>query len=852
MSPTTRLRRALNTALALLALLAPLAAPLGAQDTPGRISGTITDAARAPVAGAQVSLAGTRFGAVSTASGRYVITGIPAGTYEVRVQRIGQKPRSIPDVQVRAGEETTVDVSLETAATALGGVVVSASRRVEKITDAPATVTSIGTDALDNAIGNTFASALKEAKGVDFIQTGMTSIAINARGFNSSFNNRFLMVEDGRISVLPENGLPVGQFTPTPKVDLAGMEVLIGPGSALYGPDASSGVLSTRTKDPREFPGATLEVTGGSRSYYDVQGRYAAVRGNFGYKVAGEYQSAEDWENYLTYNAGGAVIAPDATVPKVTEQGLSNPIDWKATTARGTGAFVWYNGANRLELNGGMSRTDGVGQTNVGRNQLDDWTYNVMQARYTTPHWYFNAYRGQSQSGKSFALNRYAGAQLTNASNPAVTPDSLRKLSDWPSDGRMYAAEVQGNYVLPMLLNTNAIFGGQYRRDQVSSDRQWLTDRITGEDIKNDQQGVYAQTTTPLMPWIDVVLAGRYDKPDQYDAQFSPKAGIVVKPMVDQAFRVTFNRAFKSPTILQTDFFIPDWTSNISIYGNTGGFQRVIARSGQPDSVAATYAALEPETNDTWEVGYKGIFRERLFLDATYFRSDYENFMSPLTVLNVPALGQFARPIVNPGGNIPVDANGRIVNQAATPTNPIVLVYYNLGKAKVSGSDVGLNFLATRRIELRGTYSSVKIDDLEVPAGASPEATSLNSPTDKWTVGASAKDVGPLSGSVTWRQVGQYYFRSGSNTGIIPRFGTLDASVSYRVPVIDNVRMQLGVSNLLSCTSEDVKYSTAVATKPNGRMTVGDKGCGFGRRHKEMINMPEIGTMVFLGARWQH
>ena len=47
---------------------------------------------------------------------------------------------------------------------------------------------------------------------------------------------------------------------------------------------------------------------------------------------------------------------------------------------------------------------------------------------------------------------------------------------------------------------------------------------------------------------------------------------IVVKPMTDQAFRVTFNRAFKSPTILQTNFFIPDWTSIISIYGNTDGF----------------------------------------------------------------------------------------------------------------------------------------------------------------------------------------------------------------------------------------------------------------------------------------
>ena len=40
------------------------------------------------------------------------------------------------------------------------------------------------------------------------------------------------MLEDGRVAVLPENGLPVGQFTAIPKVDLAGIEVLTGPGAA--------------------------------------------------------------------------------------------------------------------------------------------------------------------------------------------------------------------------------------------------------------------------------------------------------------------------------------------------------------------------------------------------------------------------------------------------------------------------------------------------------------------------------------------------------------------------------------------------------------------------------------------
>ena len=835
----------------LLFLLAAIPAALEAQT--GRIAGTITDASQSPLASATITIAATRQGAVSDAQGRYVIVNVAPGTYDVRVQRIGDRMEVFSNIVVTAGQETRLDATLTPAPLTLAGVVVSASRRTEKVTEAPATITVITSDQIDQSVGNSFVAALKEAKGVDFIQTGMTSIAINARGFNSSFNNRFLMVEDGRISVLPENGLPVGQFTPTPKVDIAGMEVLVGPGSALYGPDASSGVLSLTTKDPRQFPGTTFEVTGGNRSYADIQGRHAGVSGNIGYKIAGEYQTAKDWENILTYNANGTVVAPN-TSGAVTEADLrGNPIDWKTGVARGSGALVYYAGQNRFELNGGMSRTDGVGQTNVGRNQLSGWLYNVIQARATTPHWFVNAYRAQSKSGESFALNRYAGAQLA-AANASVTPDSLRMLSDWPSDGRMYAAEVQGNYTLPVLGSSSSVlssvstvFGAQYRNDIASSHRQWLTDRITDEDVSNQQIGYYAQITAPVVPQLEVVLAGRLDDPESFDKQWSPKAGVIIKPIEDQVFRVTFNRAYKSPTILQTNFFIPDWTAIISIYGNTGGFT---TQNGAGTTVA-TFKPVEPESNRTWEYGYKGIFMDRLFVDATYFSSKYQNFLSPLTIVGNPFAGTptYAVPISNPGGNIPVNSQGRIVNQAGG--TPIVLTYYNLGRATVKGVDAGVNFLLTPRIELRSTLSTVELKTATVLG----EATSLNSPGTKWTVGTTMKDIGPVSAGMTWRNVVGYYFRSGVNTGVIPTFGAVDANVSFRIPNLSSAMINVGVSNLFSCTSEKVTYSTPAVTppavsRPNSVIASRDEGCGFNRKHIEMINMPEVGTMAFVGVRW--
>jgi iron complex outermembrane receptor protein len=178
-------------AVALAALGAPLAGvivrptPAVAQNPAaqtGRLAGRVTDADGRPVSGAQVQVVGTRFGALTGDDGRYRISGVAAGTYALRVTRIGQRAREVQNVVVQGGAEAAADVRLEGTAVALTGVVVSASRRAEKITDAPATVTTIGVTQLEQTVGNIFAGALKEAKGVDFIQTGMTTVAINARG----------------------------------------------------------------------------------------------------------------------------------------------------------------------------------------------------------------------------------------------------------------------------------------------------------------------------------------------------------------------------------------------------------------------------------------------------------------------------------------------------------------------------------------------------------------------------------------------------------------------------------------------------------------------------------------------
>ena len=68
--------------------------------------------------------------------------------------------------------------------------------------------------------------------------------AISARGFATQFNSRMLTMIDGRLAQLPGSGLPQATLAPVSGLDMKAVQVVIGPASALYGPNAHTGVVN--------------------------------------------------------------------------------------------------------------------------------------------------------------------------------------------------------------------------------------------------------------------------------------------------------------------------------------------------------------------------------------------------------------------------------------------------------------------------------------------------------------------------------------------------------------------------------------------------------------------------------
>ncbi|HSH45282.1 MAG TPA: TonB-dependent receptor plug domain-containing protein, partial [Longimicrobiales bacterium] len=313
-----------------------LGSPALAQET-GTVNGTVrpvdgTAAVQsgAGLAGVQVEAQradGSRAASVLTGQqGRYRLV-LEPGTYTLVFSLPGWETVEAPGVAVTAGEATFVDMALTARAFDLNPITVSASRRVEKALEAPAAVEVRSTQDIVEKPAITVADHIGNVAAVDVIRTGVQGNYVTVRGFNNIFSGSTLTLTDNRIGRVPSLRANVLHMNPTTNLDIERVEVVLGPGSALYGPNAANGVIHSITKSPIDYPGGTLSIGAGLRqqgsgsleysvdtdlddvpetftdSYesstepiYHVEGRYAVRAGDqFGIKVSGQYFMGEEY-----------------------------------------------------------------------------------------------------------------------------------------------------------------------------------------------------------------------------------------------------------------------------------------------------------------------------------------------------------------------------------------------------------------------------------------------------------------------------------------------------------------------------------------------------------------------------
>ena len=258
MEKKNKMKRIVGIVAALIAF-ALLPAGAFAQGS-GSISGQVLDqASQTPVVGAQVMVIGTQRGAMTDQEGRYTITGVPAGTYDVRARRVGYG-LTTQRVTVSEGSTASANFALATSAARLEEVVVNAvtgqqERRIESGTNTgnidvagmnKGPITKMA-DVLQGRVpGVTLQSAVGTTGG---------SQKIRIRGSNSlSLSNEPLLYVDGVLVSNGKGGINLGgqdysRLNDINAEEIENIEILKGPAaSAIYGSAAAVGVILISTR----------------------------------------------------------------------------------------------------------------------------------------------------------------------------------------------------------------------------------------------------------------------------------------------------------------------------------------------------------------------------------------------------------------------------------------------------------------------------------------------------------------------------------------------------------------------------------------------------------------------------
>ncbi len=844
--------------LAMLVALLSWAVPstLAAQGT-AAVRGTLTRADNgAPLAGVTVTIRGTRISTVTNSNGQYEFARVPVGPQVILVRWIGYQPAEVA-VTVTAGGSATADAALVAQAISLGEVVVTGvSRAPERVVEAPAAVSVVSAATLrDISVTSQVPLALAHLPGTDVVQSGVNDFNVNARGFNSSLNRRVLVLQDGRDLAIAFLGSQEWNSLSMPLEDIGTMEMVRGPGSALYGANAFSGVINITTPTAREVIGTKISVGGGELSTFKTDIRHAGVTpdGKFGYKFNAGFYTSGTWTRSRT---GATDLASeyagvtDEVITAPTPGFELRPLDGQtgapgtsATGDRddlrnifGSGRFDYYGNNSLFSIEGGATQVENeVFVTGIGRVQVTKALRPWARVSWGNPNYNLMAwYSGRKSLDPQFSLA--SGVPLE---------ESSRILHIEGQYNRSFAED-----------RARIVLGGSARSYHVDTENTLMS--LADDNRTDGYFSGYGQFEYKLTPQWRIVAASRVDKGDLFNTQFSPKGAIVFSPNEDHAIRFTVNRAFQVPNY--SEFFL---RVNIPGNGTTSpgdleaglegyyatvqnplvvgpGLAAVMGGLGLPadipwnfDAATGAFALGNPTTNvehvTSFELGYKGTIADRAYVSVDFFLSKITDFVTDLlpAVLLPGGNPKYSGYSLSDGGT---DVLGDLTNidavlagaglPAAHPLRAIIDTLLRPGFQQLAaGAGPLLATLPGGNRALVISYANageVTEKGVEVGIGVaaspefridgtytffdfdidqiSPDDIVPNTPKHKGSIALSYNGLQGFDASVKARLVDSFDWAAGVFEGRIPSSQTFDVTAGYQLN--PNLRLSVLVTNL--------------------------------------------------------
>ncbi|MDZ7721732.1 MAG: TonB-dependent receptor [candidate division KSB1 bacterium] len=540
------------------------------------ITGIVRDATTSePLQGVNVFIENTFIGASTDVDGRYSITQISPGAYQLRAGYIGYKS-STQSVQVQSGQALRIHFSLTPTALQTQQVIVTGSRQPEPLESAASSINVLSKESIRRRNHFRMDEALQTVPGVTIV--GENVNIRGGSGYNRLGGSRTLVLLDNVPILTSDLGSANWNILPVTEVDH--MEVLKGAASSLYGSGALSGVVNILTRQPSENQSISFRHTSG---IYDEP-----------------YVPEWDWTDKILHFHRTDVSYSDTYGPVGVRLAVSHH---QSTGDRENGSFQrWYmTGKAVAQLSGQSTLTLFSAFSTEERDLFLQWMEQDQALRVP-----------RSDRGDRISLNGFVGYAVYNKLFSPVLATKARLSFNQQLVGLPFnitsaftpAIGLSGEWQMNWKPadQHSLLFGIDYKYDTVES-------KYYGRRQANGLSP-YLQEIWNITNLLQLNAGLRYDTyilvGDSVETQLSPRIGFSYQPVAGTVLHGSAGRGFRAATVVER--FID---------------------AGSKDFRARPNPGLDPERSTLLDLGVRQTLGDIAYLELTGFINTYSNLIEP-------------------------------------------------------------------------------------------------------------------------------------------------------------------------------------------------------------------------------